>query len=305
LCVRRGNALPRTRGHRRPGVALLATLALLAMLGLLMVGAMAVAVNGQHAARLSMTDGILIGAADYAVGQVLGDGSALGLADLPLNRATSFPTTVPGIEAIEASASVTRLPSGVYWFVGQARTRDADSARRAVNVLARTVWIGAPPAAPFVARGSTVLAADVTVLPETGDEPDCAAASVPPPIETADSMALFEAPEAWVLTPAAGVRVVPRDTVITSGALEGILMVDGDLTIDGAFDMRGLIVARGRVRSSIGLRLTGAIVSQAAGPGAIDLRGAAVRFTPCLVGQIVRRLSSIEIVRGWGWTELF
>lgn len=301
----RDRSVPASRLHRRPGIALLATLALLAMLGLLMAGAMAVVVNGQHAARLSMADGVLLGAADYAVGSVLGDAPRFGLADLSLNRAETFMVSVPGAAPIEASATVTRLPSGVYWLVGQARLRDADSARRTVNVLARTAWIGTPPAAPFVARGTTALAADVTVQPEPGGEPDCAVTSAPSPIETADSMALFEAPDAWTPATGAGVRVVHRDTTITAGAFEGILMVEGDLTIDGAFDMRGLIVAQGRVRSSIGLRLTGAIVAQAAGPAAVDLHGATVRYAPCLVAAMVRRLSSIEIVRGWSWTELF
>jgi hypothetical protein len=283
----------------------MATLGLLAMLGLLMAGAMAVAVNGQHAARLSMSDGVLVAAADYGVGELLADPRRFGLSDLPLGRAASFAATVPGVTGIRSSATVTRLPSGVYWLVGRAAMQDADSARRTVNVVARTNWIGTPPAAPFVARGTTVLAADVTVAPELGGEADCADAGIPAAIETSDATALFETPQASALATAVGVRVVHRDTVITSGAFEGMLMVEGDLTIDGAFDMRGLIVAEGRVRSSIGLRLTGAIVSRASGPAAIDLRGAAVRYSPCLVGQIVRRVSSIEIVRGWGWTELF
>jgi hypothetical protein len=275
------------------------------MLGLLMAGAIAVAANGQHAARLSMTDGVLIGAADYAAGELLADPHRFGLSDLPLGRAASFAMTVPGVANIQSSATVTRLPAAVYWVVGRAAMPGTDSARRTVNVVARTIWIGTPPAAPFVARGTTVLSPDVSVEVEPGGEPDCAAAAVPATIETADSVALFETPEAFSLQNAVGVRIVRRDTVITSGAFDGILMVEGDLTVDGAFDMRGLIVARGRVRSSIGLRLTGAVVSRAAGPAAIDLRGAAVRYSPCLVASIVRRLSSIEVVRGWGWTELF
>jgi hypothetical protein len=275
------------------------------MLGLLMTGAVAVAVNGQHAARLSTTDGVLIGAADYAAGELLADPRLFGLSDLPLGRGASFAMSVPGAANIQSSATVTRLPSALYWVVARAAMPGTDSARRTVNVVARTIWIGTPPAAPFVARGTTVLSPDVSVEAEPGGEADCAAAALPAPIETADSVALFETPEAFSLGDAAGVRIVRRDTVITSGAFDGILMVDGDLTVDGAFDMRGLIVARGRVRSSIGLRLTGAVISRATGPAAIDLRGATVRYSPCLVASIVRRVSSIEVVHGWGWTELF
>ena len=293
------------RSRRRPGVALMAALALLAMLGLLTAGALAVAANGQHAARLSRTDGVLVAAADYSVAELLADPRRFGLTDLPLGRAVSFASTVPGATGILSYATVTRLPLGGYWLVGRATMRDADSARRAVNVVARTSWIGTPPASPFVARGTTVLAADVTVALDPGGEADCVESGVPAPIETSDSTALFQTPETLALTTAVGVRVVHRDTVITAGAFEGILMVEGNLTIDGAFDMRGLIVADGRVRSAIGLRLTGAIVSRSPGPAAIDLRGSSVRYSPCLVGRIVRRVSSIEIVRGWGWTELF
>jgi len=306
LQMRDIKATSTTSSRRRPGVALLAALSLLAMLGLLLAGAVAVAAAGQHAARLSATDGVLIGAADYAVGELLGDPRRFGLADLPLGRATPFAVSVSGFATVRASATATRLPSGVYWLVGRALMADADSARRRVNVVARTVWVGRPPAAPFVSRGSTVLSPDVSVQLETAGEADCAITSVPSAIDNADSLAVFDAPGTWTrLASATGVHVVHGDTAITSGSLDGILMVEGSLSVDGAFDMRGLILARGPVRSSIGLHLTGAIVSQAAGAGAIDLRGASVRYAPCLVGQILRRASSIEIVRGWGWTELF
>lgn len=290
----------------RSGVALVSALSLLALVGLLFAGAVAVATTAQHAMRVSLPDGALLGAANYSIGEVLADPVRFGLADLPFGIAREEAVSVPGVPFIRASVRATRLSNGVYWLVGKAMTMDADSARRRVSVVARTAWLGPVPVAPLIARGPTALALDVTVLNDTVGEPDCHVSAAPAPLRTDDSSTVFDGAGQWsALSSAPGVRFVRGDTTISSGSFDGILIVDGQLTIDGLVDLRGLVIARGPIRSSVGLHLTGAMVSQASSSPAIDLHGATLRFSPCLVQRLLRRASPIRAARGGGWVELF
>lgn len=290
----------------RSGIALISALSLLSLLGLLLVGAVASATLSQHALRASLNDAPLLGAADYAVGAILADPPAFGLADLPLQRPRPISVALPPNSSFTASVTATRLPSGLYWLVARSLSPDADSAQRRVGLIARTAWIGPPPPSPFMARGPTTLSPDVVVLPDTVVDPDCSVPLVPPPVQTADSTALFDAAGQWAaLAAVPAVRTTAGDTTLSSGAFDGILMVSGNLLIEGPFEMTGLIVARGTVRSTVGFHLTGAILSQAASPPSIDLHGATVRYAPCLVTRLLRRASPLRAVRGWGWAELF
>lgn len=290
----------------RPGIALVSALALLALLGLLLAGAVASATIAQHALHASLADAPLLGAADYAAGAVLGNPQSFGLADLPLQRPQTFDIPVPSSPPLIASVTATRLPSGLYWLVAKSVSSESDTARRRIGVIARTIWVGPPPSAPFVARGSTSLSPDVVVLADTTSGPDCAVSSAPAPIQTTDSASLFDGGGRWAaLAAASGVRMTAGDTTVTTGTFDGILMVGGNLVIDGPFTMTGLIVARGTVRSNIGFDLTGAVVSQSGSASSIDLHGATVRYAPCLVGRLLRRASPLRAVRVWGWAELF
>jgi hypothetical protein len=104
------------------------------------------------------------------------------------------------------------------------------------------------------------------------------------------------------LTSAAGVWRVGRDTTIGAVSYEGIVMADGDLTIDGSAELRGLVIARGRMRVRGGARVTGALVSQSSG---VEISASQIRFSPCLVGRVLRRAAIARRVRGRSWAELF
>ena len=230
----------------RPGIALVSALALLALLGLLLAGAVASATIAQHALHASLADAPLLGAADYAAGAVLGNPQSFGLADLPLQRPQTFDIPVPCVKpALIASVTATGTSSGLYWLVAKSVSSESDTARRRIGVIARTIWVGPPPSAPFVARGSTSLSPDVVVLADTTGGPDCAVSSAPAPIQTTDSASLFDGGGRWAaLAAASGVRTTAGDTTLTAGTFDGILMVSGNLVIDGPFTMTGLIVAR-------------------------------------------------------------
>src|SRR5262249_23612454 len=96
------------------------------------------------------------------------------------------------------------------------------------------------------------------------------------------------------------------DTTIAGGSFDGILIVDGALTITGPFHVTGLVVASGPVRSSGGFTLTGALLAAYAAPDrALDLSGATLKFAPCVVAFRLRQSTVPRRVRERAWSELF
>jgi hypothetical protein len=112
---------------------------------------------------------------------------------------------------------------------------------------------------------------------------------------------------AMLSSTAVGVRRVSGDTTIAGGVFDGILLVDGAVTVAGPWIVTGMVAAGGPIRALAGgLNVTGALLSAYAGPGrAIDLSGAAIRFAPCVVAAALRRVSSPRLVRERSWAELY
>ena len=102
---------------------------------------------------------------------------------------------------------------------------------------------------------------------------------------------------------------VHGDTTIAGGTFDGLMIVDGALTITGPFAATGLIVARGPiVTTGGGFALTGAMLSFAKPPSgeyALDLGGASIRFSPCVVARAIRRSVTLRPVRERSWSEFF
>jgi hypothetical protein len=69
------------RLHSRRGIALVAALGLMTLLGLMIAGAFAASFLGERSVRLSQSDALLNAGADYAITTVLGEWRANGLAD--------------------------------------------------------------------------------------------------------------------------------------------------------------------------------------------------------------------------------
>ena len=126
-------------------------------------------------------------------------------------------------------------------------------------------------------------------------------------MEPFDSVALFQSTrQLAALDSTPGVLHVRGDTTIASGAFNGILLVDGTLVIDGPFVLTGLAIVRGAIRSTHGLTVVGALVSQASGVGpGVDLAGATMRFAPCVTARALRAAAPPRTVRGRAWAELF
>lgn len=312
----------------RRGIALFAALALLGFVGLLVGGAFAAFRLAERSAGGARGDALLNAAADYAIGWAVSEAPALGLDTLPLGAATLFAAEPPDAVGVSATVAVTRLPRNLLWLVVDAERPGPAGGRRRVNLVARWREPAPMPPAAIVARGDVRLGAGVVVASDTAGDADCrpapVAAVVAAPgsaVTSADSVsvvtdAVAEDSTTYLLTArqlqrlgGASVVRVSGDTTISGGAFEGILIVDGMLTIAGPFSASGLVVSRGPIAATAGgLAMTGAIMSFAArSPGrpAIDLGPATVRYSPCAIARAVRRVVPLRPVRARSWAELF
>lgn len=290
----------------RRGIALLSALSLLALLGLLVAGAVASASIAQRASRLALMDGPLAADADYALAAVLANSASYHLEDLPLGAASTLDVALPSGDGVRATVGVTRLPNGLLWLVASSSISGAERGSRRVNLIARFPLAFSPPAAPIVARSVATLAPDVVVLSDSSGDADCFAAPSTVPVQTADSSVVFAtARQLALLDSAPGVVHVRGDTTIVGGSLTGILLVDGILTVDGPFTLTGLAIANA-IRSTRGFSVVGAVVGQAVGATpSVDLAGATIRYSPCTVSRSFRAAGAPRAVRGRAWSELF
>lgn len=313
---------------RRSGVALISALGVLTLLALLLAGAIASATAAQRASQLSNADAQLGAAADFALTSVLSTARERELDTLPLGRAQSFAIVVPSNGTpINATVSATRLPDNLLWLVADATLNGRDRGRRRLNLLVRWQPLMFAPLAPILSSGAVRLRENVAFSRDTASDADCAndastdvivptagfvtsddAVNVVVDARAADSINYLLA--SWqrrALVGAPGVVHVSGDTTITSGALEGILIVDGALAIDGSFNVKGLVIARTVVARGA-FALEGALLSFASSADAllsIDLTNVSLHFDPCRVARVLRRAISLKTVHERSWSEIF
>jgi hypothetical protein len=301
----------RLRGKRR-GVALLLALLLLTLLGILTAGAVSATAIRFRTARGSLLDGALDAAAMNAIGTVVGSAHLYGLADLTFAQPTTISIPVPpgaGIEPIVASVVATRFAHGVVWLVAYARlAADSAAGERRLNAVLRYPWIGELPPAAVVSRGAVHLDPDVLVSADTAGDLDCPRlAPEESSVQRSDSAAFYlSAFQRALLDSAAGVVHVHGDTTVSGGSFDGILIVDGTLTVAGPWSAAGLVIVGGAVESPSGLTLTGALLSFADGESpAVALAGARLRYSPCTVARAFRRALPLRLARPRAWAEVF
>jgi hypothetical protein len=299
------------------------------LLGLMVAGAFAASLLGEQSSRLTQSDAVLAASADYAITSVLGDPRAYGLADLPLGQDRSFEVTVPDAAGVRATVVVTRLPAGVLWFVVDAAIGGVDQGHRRINVVARFPSPGAVPPAPVVARGNVVVRDSVSFGTDATGDPDCAVAGTldvltasGATVTAGDSTRVAALPIAGdsatyymksrqvaLLDGAESVVHVRGDTVITGGTFNGILLVDGSITVTGPFAVTGLVIARGAISASAGgLSITGAIMAYGnptRDGTAVEITNATIRYAPCAIANALKHAVSPRPVVQRSWGELF
>ena len=308
-------------------MVLFAALALMAIVGLLIGATLASSTLAERSTRLTRTDAELTAAADLAVNTVLGEARARGLASLPLGQAVVF-TDVPADGRVSASVSATRLPRDVLWLVGDARTPDGGSHR--VNVVARWHVVGAAPSSPLVARGNIRLGSSVTFATDTTGDTDCAVRAPNPTVllgpgatlttvdtvparvdrRAADSSTyLLATGQRVVLDTMPGVVRVRGDTVVYGGLFDGVMLVDGSLTIAGSWSGTGILVVRDSIDARMGtLNFTGAVMAFSApqsGGFSMDIVAATIRYSPCIISRALRGAARLRPVGQRSWSEIF
>jgi len=313
----------------RRGIALVAALGLMMLLGLMIAGAFAASQLGEQSARLTQSDAILGASADYAITTILGDAQTLHLADLPLGQARSFDVAIPDAPSVRATVDVTRVPAGVLWLVADAAIAGVDQGHRRINLVARYSSLGALPMAAITARGNVIARDSVSFGVDTTGDADCAIPNANDIVQSlgatsnvqtgvrvgtsasaGDSTTYYMTLEQRARLDTTGTVVHVRgDTTITGGTFNGILIVDGSLVVSGPLTAAGLIVVRGSITAIVGgLSLTGAMMVYGAptnGGTTIEIANATIRYGPCIVASALRHATRPTPVRQRSWAELF
>jgi hypothetical protein len=320
------------RTHSRRGVALFAALAVLGILALLVGGMLAAFRLTARSSEFSTTDAMLTAAADYALDSMAASARSLGIDTLPLGVSRTFPVGVPGtngLTPVVVEVVATRLVNDVAWLVADVAASGITGGHRRINLVARWRIPGRPPLSALVSRGSVRLAAGVTFTADSSVDAECGvqpavAVTLAPgaSVSSVDSVAtsvsakaadastyLLAPSQLAQLTGAPGVARVSGDTAIAGGSFEGILIVDGSLTITGTFRATGLVVSRGPIHAAAGgLVVRGALMSFALPPNgqqAVELGPSSLRYSPCVVAAMLRKTVPLRPVRERSWAELF
>lgn len=100
------------------------------------------------------------------------------------------------------------------------------------------------------------------------------------------------------------------DLEVTGGQGQGILLVDGDLSIAGPFQFSGLIIVKGTIGTPAGgvagAKLVGQVVAANPGSKTQTLAGdLAVHLSKCSVRNALASVARLEPLRSRAWIQLF
>lgn len=101
---------------------------------------------------------------------------------------------------------------------------------------------------------------------------------------------------------------VGGDLHLQGGVGHGILLIDGDLVVDGSFHFMGMVLVRGRVHTgSIGasVAIEGALIAARAGAVSRPLSGIAITYSKCMVSNSLQASGTLVPLRSRGWKQLF
>lgn len=101
---------------------------------------------------------------------------------------------------------------------------------------------------------------------------------------------------------------ITGDATLTGGTGQGILLVDGSLTMSGNFTFTGVVITRGATKASgTGNSVTGVIMA-----ASIDLSQSAtltgntmVQYSSCAVQQTLSSTATLATAKGRGWVNLY
>lgn len=330
-----------TRSRR--GMALIATLAIVSLVAILAVATLSVTTRLDQGSALAIRDARLDAAASYALASAVVEWRSESFSSLSTGASRSVDIAVSG-SPIVASITITRLSSQLFWVVADAN--DVDHSRRSENMILRLMLPRTDSIPAFAAAGDVSMTRQVTVVPDS--QPAChlsvpdlmigphASLSSPdgalPPVtvgrstaptdsayqlslDAFDTAALAASPDVVlppgaVVTTPSGVVHVAGDLTLSGGAGQGVLLVDGRLTIAGPIAFVGAIVAKGGlVTTAGGAEVTGSIRTgpQVGGgnPTLAILHPFVIHPSSCAVQAVLTAAVTPRRVSGRPWAEIY
>lgn len=329
--------------NARRGMALVAVLAVVGLLAVLAIATLSVTTRLNQGSALAARDARLDAAASYALATALIEWRQRGLSSLGAGGSRQIVVVVPG-SPVSAAVMVTRLDSALFWIVAEAVA--VDDARRRENMVVRLSIPRTDSMPPLLAGGDVSLSQLFTVVRDSASRcapvaPDLMlgpgaslttvdglpssltiqrslAADDPTLLSHIGSLATATlAASADVVLPAGatvpaplGVVHASGDLTLVGGAGQGVLLVDGLLTLAGPVSFAGLIVARGGiVTTADGADISGAMRT---GPGGTDEHGTlditrqfTFRPSVCATQTVLRSAVIPRAVSGRAWAEMY
>jgi hypothetical protein len=97
------------------------------------------------------------------------------------------------------------------------------------------------------------------------------------------------------------------DLSINGAQGQGVLLVDGDLSLQGSFEFYGAIVVRGSVRSDgTGARITGGMVVIDGGPTPSQIHGnTRIQYSRCALDRARGRSARVSLLKERSWVNLY
>jgi hypothetical protein len=327
----------------RRGMALVAVLAIMSLLAILAVATLSVTTRLSQGSALAARDAHLDAAASYALATALIEWRQRGLSSLGTGSSGQIDVAVPG-SPVHASVTITRLGSELFWIVAEAVA--VDDSRRRENMVVRLSIPRADSMSPLLVAGDVSLSRLFTVAHDS--TPGCApiapdlvigpgasfssvdgsmpSLTVQRSASAVDSSFLLHIGSLSMTTLAtsadlvleagtstqvpSGVVHATGDLTLIGGAGQGVLLVDGRLTLAGPVSFVGLIVARGGiVATAAGAEVTGSIRT---GPAGIGENGAmeithqfTLRPSACATQTVLRSAVIPRAVSGRPWAEIY
>jgi hypothetical protein len=322
-------------------MALVAVLAVVSLLAILAVATLSVTSGLGQGSALAVRDGRLDTEASYALATLLLEWRERAFSKLPTGATSEASLAIPG-SPDTVSATVTRVWPEVFWLVAEARA--ADGSRRRANIIARLTAPRTDTVPAIVAGGDVTLSQAFSVVADTG--PSClpsaaalrlgasaslASANGALPSFAVERSSSVDASRFWevggipvtdltrsadaVLPPGAvmwaptGIVHAAGDLTLAGGSGQGVLVVEGHLTLAGPVSFVGVIVAKGGLSAAAaGSELVGLLRAGPIGPGLQSvtigqpflLRPSACAAEAALASAIVARP-----VTSRAWAEMY
>jgi hypothetical protein len=97
---------------------------------------------------------------------------------------------------------------------------------------------------------------------------------------------------------------VDGDLVAPRGRGQGLLVVRGDLRLEGGYEHHGVVVVGGRlVARGAGNRVVGALLARGSPDAPHRLDALALRWSSCVAAAALRAAGVVRSVRPRGWSD--